>query len=169
MLRGEGEFLVPKTCWDFIVKFSQMYIMGCYCWDLLPPAWLDAGLLHGYCPSTYLLLQVHCGDVSKRQQETNFWNQFREWWIKNSNHTCPRLCKILAKEKGKCLQYIKLEIWQQWLTTNFYFSPAAATWKHVILFSLPWIEHKAVHSKENYREPSTLNLWNLGWPANDLY
>ena len=43
----------------FLHKFCQMYIMGCYCWDLLPPAWLDAGLLHGYCSATYLLLQVH--------------------------------------------------------------------------------------------------------------
>ena len=89
-----------ETEWSHF--YIQMY-MRCRCWDLLPPDQLDAGLLHGYCPSAYLLLQVHCGDVSTRQQETNFWNQFREWWIENSNHTCPRLCKILAKEKGKCL------------------------------------------------------------------
>ena len=86
----------------FLHKFCQMYIMGCYCWDLwLLPDWMlvcymVTALQHiYYCRCT--------GDVSTRQQETNFWNQFREWWIKNSNHTCPRLCKILAKEKGKCL------------------------------------------------------------------
>ena len=62
-------------------------------------------------------------------------------------------------------QCIKVEIWQQWLTANFCFSPAAATWKHFFFFSLPWIEHKAALSKENYSDPSALNLWNLGWPA----
>ena len=83
---------IPKTCWDL---GSHFYINSARCiWDVIVGIFFlltDWMLVCYMVTALQLIYYCRCtGDVSKRQQETNFWNQFRE-------------CKILAKERGNCL------------------------------------------------------------------